>query len=75
MKTMLWALFAIQLATSEVSCFGKIDFIYVIVIDNDFSWRRDLYLYTVVIFLYNPTIQNVFPYLSNESESFYKIDY
>ena len=31
-------------------------------------------LYCCDFFVYNPTIQNVFPYLSNESESFYKID-
>ena len=72
MKTMLWALFAIQLATSEVSCFGKINFIYVIVIDNEFLGGEgvSIPLYCLDFFVYNPTIQNVFPYLSNESESF-----
>ena len=28
-------------------------------------------LYCLDFFVYNPTIQNVFPYLSNESESFF----
>lgn len=31
-------------------------------------------LYGCDLFVYTPTIQNEFPYLSNESESFYKID-